>query len=443
MNVIAEMLRGAARKPQDRRVGIEIERLAMWKDGKALRYLSQSGPDGKPRPGAEVLLNQLHEKNGWELVLGEKGRPIGMKTPLGKVSLEPGSQLELSTEPLADLFSLVEEIRTFEQKVSQITDPWGLVWMGLGVNPANRVDEIDLIPAVRYEIMTKYLPQRGRLATSMMRLTTSIQINLDYTSEAEAIEMLRVALIGAPISYALFANSPIAEGKPTGNLSYRNSIWNETDPDRTGLLTEVLCEGYDFDSYARMIWNRPLMFAQNTAGQYLDVGGHSLAQLDQGAVTGVPADERNQMNGIRELFTEARLKPGYVEVRSIDGLRPADREAATAFWVGLLYNTESRRAVVEEMGGCCEDPIHKKLLAAASLDGLDAKVGNVAIRPIAETLVVAAQKGLERRGLGEEKFLEPIIRNLRDNLNPAQRVLDYYRECPDIGALIEYAGQHG
>src|SRR4051812_33593593 len=209
MNQIAALLRSSIRHEKQRRIGIEIERAGMWTDGMSLHYQEQKYGSGV-RPGAERLLRELSKNTKWPLVESGLGKPIGFKTPLGKVSLEPGSQLELSTEPLCDLFAVVEATRAFEQEVDRITKDWGLYWLGIGVNPVASVNEIELIPSRRYQIMTDYFPSRGKYGLSMMRLTTSLQINLDYTSEEEGIEMLRAALLAAPLSYALFGNSPFS-----------------------------------------------------------------------------------------------------------------------------------------------------------------------------------------------------------------------------------------
>jgi glutamate--cysteine ligase len=437
---LAELLRSTTRRPEERKIGIEIERLGIWEDGQALHYRSVKGPRGEERLGADSLLRELKKRYKWPIVTSEDGEPLGFSAPFGKISLEPGSQLELSAHASTDLFTHSELVRQFEAQVDEITRPWGLKWVGLGVNPASRVEEIDVIPSTRYHIMTDYLGKRARLGTSMMRLTTSVQINLDYTSEEEGIEMLRAALAATPVSYALFANSPIANGAETGYLSYRSAIWRETDPDRTGLLPEVFEDGFDFTGYAKLAWHRPLMFAQDGNQHYVPGEGVSLADIAAGKRKGLTADDNNRLNGIRELFTEARLKPGYVEVRNIDGLRVADRYAAVAFWIGLLYSREARLTALKHCSAASSDD-REKLFLAATREGLSAKAGRCGLKALAKELVNIARQTLKSRGYGEEKFLEPVVQTIEEELNPAQRILKEWNGSwkREMAQLIRYA----
>ena len=440
---VADMLKKSARRVKDRRIGIEIERIGMWPDGQALNYREQTGPNGEVRHGAETLLNTLKQRHpNWEPLYGDDQRPIGFNTPFGKVSLEPGSQLELSVQATDDLLNQVEIATSFENEVDSITEPWGLKWIGLGVNPAGTVDEIDVIPSHRYHIMTEYLGKRARLGTSMMRLTSSLQINLDYTSEAEGIDMLRAALAAAPVSYALFGNSPIVGRKPTDGLSYRHTIWLETDPDRSGLLPEAFASDFTFEKYAELAAKRPLMFAQDQAGTYIAANGASFNDIAAGKLPNAVADENNGLNSLRELFTDARIKPGYVEVRSIDGLRPRERYAAVAFWVGILYSAEARKRALAHCSSATADNLQAVWMAAAK-KGLPAIVGKCGVRSLAHDLAGVAKDTLLERGYGEEKFLEPVWDILESGKNPGQLALDLYTGDPENGMrrLIEFASQ--
>lgn len=421
-NQIASWLRRAIKTERDRKVGIEIERMGMWPDGKALHYRRQVAADGTQRPGAEDLLKALHEKYGWPLVENEKGQPLGMKSPYGKVSLEPGSQLELSSDPHPDLRRARIEIRKFEAQVEEITQTWGMKWPGIGVNPTQTVSDIDVIPSARYHIMTEYLPKRGKLATSMMRLATSIQVNLDYTSEAEGIAMLRAGLAGAPLSYALFGNSPFSEGNTTNVLSFRNLIWRDTDPDRTGLLPQAFDPDFNFDTYADLVWHRPLMFAQDGSGNYIPGNGKSLADIAAGKLPGATITDDNQMNAIREMFFETRLKPGYVEVRCLDALMPAQRYAAVAFWMGILYDRTARDLMLQTFGTLTPEA-RTALMQSAASEGLRAKADHRTLSEIAREFLPAIRSGLKSRGFDEELFLAPMEQTLREGESPADKLL--------------------
>jgi len=432
----AQLLERSCRDKAVRNIGIEIERIGMWENGDSLHY--QPGKEG--RPGAGQILVQLGEKLGWPLATYSEASPLGLTGPAGKVSLEPGSQLEFSANPMPSVQTTTKAVLAFEEEVDLLPSTKGLRWIGLGMNPFARVEEMDVIPLTRYRLMTDYLAKQGTLGTSMMRLTSSIQLNYDYSSEAEAISMLRAGLALAPLSTALFGNSPFAEGRPNGWLSMRSEIWRNTDPERTGLMPEAFEKGFNFLRYAELAWKRPLMFVQ--ARDEKNVASHrrSLQEIALGQLDSCVLNEENELNALRQVFTEARLKPGYVEIRSIDGLRVADRGPCIAFWTGIMYSEAARNLAIDRLGGLTPK-LHNQLWVAASRDGLRAQIGNLSLQTLAEEMLQASKKGLIQRGLGEEVFLSPIDRNVRDSKNPADRILDLYSGPwkRDLSQVIRYS----
>ena len=72
----------------------------------------------------------------------------------------------------------------------------------------------------------------AKAANIMRRLTLPFQVNLDFSSEADMVDTMRLGIALQPIATALFANSPFRDGKPTGYLSWRSHVWTDTDPDR-------------------------------------------------------------------------------------------------------------------------------------------------------------------------------------------------------------------
>ena len=421
---LTDLLIAEERGISDRQIGLEVERIAIWKDGSPFRY-QEDPKTGKP--GAEKLLNQLHEAYGWKLVESLPSRPIGLETPHGKISLEPGSQLECAVLPQKNLVEVANHLEEYDRQVDKVVQAWeGLIFLGIAVNPVHRNDEIDVIPSPRYHIMTDVLGKTGRYGTTMMRRTSSVQINLDYTSEAEAIEMLRVALLVAPISTALFANSPFLEGKPTGFLSARAEIWRNTDPARTGLLEEAFEMGFNFDRYSAYLWKMPLMFVQNAQGDYINAQGCSLADIAGGKLPGVEINPTNMRWSIQQCFTEARLKPGYVEVRSVDGQLPQYRLASAAFWMGLLYEPRARKVAFELLGKLSAAD-REGLWNETSRNALKTEYRGLKIREVAQKLVFASLEGLKKRGYGEEAYLTPLVENVKLGLCPADRILEKFK----------------
>jgi glutamate--cysteine ligase len=432
---LSQLFRSEIRIPSERKVGLEIERIAVWRDGRPFLYRQSAN---NHRQGAEQLINELHQKYGWKVVESPSGEPIGLECPKGKVTLEPGSQVEFAVDPQESLIDVKNILSQYDQNIDEVIKSWkGLCFLGLAVNPIHRIDEIDVIPSPRYAIMTDILGRTGKFGTSMMRRTSSVQINLDYTGEKEAIEMLQVSLLVAPVSTALFANSPFFEGKPSGFLSMRSEIWRQTDNRRTGLLPQAFEPGFNFDSYASILWELPLMFVVNDEGQYVNAQNCSLNDISLGKLPGVNVNPVNMRSSVQQLFTEGRLKPGYVEVRSVDGQLPHYRLASAAFWLGLLYSSEARQLAFELLGNTSFQE-RDELWKEASKIGMKAKVKNISIKEMAQKLITKSEEELRRRGCQEEVFLKPLIENLQKSLCPAQVLLQEFQQKwhSDLKAML-------
>ncbi len=431
----AQLLERECRSNSQHRIGLEIERIGVWADGTSLRYETGNRP-----LGAERLLRQLSEHLQWPVTAKSGDRPLGLQAPLAKISLEPGSQLEFAVNPLNSIAEVAAALGELETQVDTITAPSGLQWIGLGVNPVASVEDIDVIPLPRYHIMTEYLPKQDTLGTTMMRLTSSIQINFDYSSEKQAIEMLQVGLLAAPLSTALFGNSPLSHGRPNGWLSFRSEVWRHTDPDRQGLLPQALAPGFSFAKYAKIAWSRPLMFVQNNQGEHVRSERRSLEDIANGKLAGCSFNAENELTSLRQIFTEARLKPGYIEIRSLDGLRPADRYSAIAFWTGLIYSEEARALVLEKLGKL-EPKTLESLWIAAGKQGMKASVEGLSLLELGRQVFAMSRQALVSRGLGEEKFLAPLEANLAEGKNPANRILELYNGAwkQNMGEVIRYS----
>jgi len=417
-----DLFQKSTRAPSQRQVGLEIERIAIWKDGSPFCYQDQKG-----KPGAKSLLEALQKKYHWKKVLSPSQDLIGLESENGKISLEPGSQLEFAVYPQKSLQTVAAHLANYDRQVDEVISSWkGLCFLGLGTNPLHPLNELDVIPSPRYKIMTEVLGKSGRWGTSMMRRTSSVQINLDYTSEEEAISMLRTALLLAPLSTALFANSPFLEGKPTGYLSMRSEIWRHTDPRRTGLLPEAFRNDFNFESYSKYLWQMPLMFVQSDSGEVVDAQGLSLQQISQGQLPKVSACEANQRSAVQQLFTEARLKPGYVEVRSVDGQLPPYRLAAAAFWMGILYS-ESARELAKSIFGNLSATDLTDLWIRASREGLRTQFQELDLKKAALVILKESSRFLKERGLGEEEYLLPLQENVASGLCPADKILDKFQ----------------
>jgi glutamate--cysteine ligase len=280
--------------------------------------------------------------------------------------------------------------------------------------------------------MTNYMPKVGKLGLDMMYRTATVQVNMDYASEADMVKKLRVSLALQPVATALFANSPFTDGKPNGYLSMRSLIWRNTDPDRTGMMPFAFEDGFGYERYVDWALDVPMYFVKRN-DTYHDVAGASFRDLLKGQLPQLPGERATQSdwaNHVSTLFPEVRLKR-YLEMRGAD-VGPPDRIVAlSAFWVGLLYDQTSLDAVwdlVKEWSA--ED--RETLRTDVATQGLAAVVRGRNLREIARDAVDLSRHGLARRarldpaGRDESIYLEPLHRIVDSGRVPAQALLDLY-----------------
>ena len=133
--------------------------------------------------------------------------------------------------------------------VTKAGEALGLGFIGVGFSPKWRMDETPQMPKKRYTVMTNYMPSVGERGLDMMYRTATIQVNLDFSSEADMVRKMRVGLALQPIATALFSNSPFADGQPNGFKSLRSEVWRHTDASRTGMLPFVFEPSMGYEAY--------------------------------------------------------------------------------------------------------------------------------------------------------------------------------------------------
>jgi glutamate--cysteine ligase, plant type len=318
-------------KPADRwKIGTEHEKFVY-------RFLDHRAPSYDEPGGIRDLLDGLREF-GWEPV-EEGGKVIALAGSDGTISLEPAGQLELSGAPLDNLHETCAETGRHLEQVKAVGDRLGLGFLGLGMWPDKTREELPIMPKGRYGIMLRHMPRVGSMGLDMMLRTCTIQVNLDYSSEARMVKMFRTSLALQPLATALFANSPFTEGKPNGFLSYRSHIWSDTDPHRTGMLPFVFEDGFGYERYADYALDVPMYFVFRD-GKYIDAAGQSFRDFLDGKLPALPGERPTMTDWADHLstaFPEVRMK-SFLEMRGADG-GPWNRICALpALWVGLLYD---------------------------------------------------------------------------------------------------------
>ena len=308
---LIEYLEAGCKPPERWRIGTEHEKFVFRRSD--LKRVPYEGPDG-----IRALLQGL-TRFGWTPVL-EGENPIALAQGNCAISLEPGGQFELSGAPLETLHQTCGEVHEHLRQVKQVADELKIGLIGLGFDPKSRREDVSWMPKGRYAIMRRYMPTRGTLGLDMMLRTCTVQVNLDFQSEADMVRKFRVGLALQPVAVALFANSPFVEGKPSGYLSFRSHVWTDTDPDRAGMLPFVFERGFGFERYVDYMLDVPMYFVYRD-GKYIDVAGQSFRDFMAKKLPGYPG-EFPRMNDwsdhLTTAFPEVRLKR-IIEMRGADG----------------------------------------------------------------------------------------------------------------------------
>ncbi len=421
--LIEPMARGE--KPRDQwRIGTEHEKFVYCVNDHHAPSYDEPG-------GIRDLLLALQEF-GWKPV-EENGKVIAMTGDDGAVSLEPAGQLELSGAPLENLHETCNETGRHLTQVKAIGEKTGKGFLGMGMWPDKTRAELPMMPKGRYEIMKNHMPKVGNLGLDMMLRTCTIQVNLDYSSEADMAQKFRVGLALQPLATALFANSPFTEGKPNGMQSYRSHIWSDTDPHRTGMIPFVFDDDFGYERYADYMLDVPMYFVFRD-GKYINAAGLSFRDFLKGELSVLPGEKptfTDWNDHLSTAFPEVRLK-SFLEMRGADG-GPWNRICALpAFWVGLLYDQTALDAAWERVKHWTMEE-RETLRNAVPEQGLDAPIPNGSkLLDLAGEIIEIASAGLTARGRlntsgdNESGFLDPLRDVLAKGKSPAAQLLDRY-----------------
>ena len=430
----------AGEKPRDAwRIGTEHEKLVYKReDFRAPSYDEEGGI-------RDILLSL--QDFGWTPV-EEGGKIIALKGEDGAISLEPAGQLELSGAPLENLHQTCAETGRHLEQVKKIGERCGVGFLGLGMWPDKSRDELPIMPKGRYDIMLRHMPKVGDLGLDMMLRTCTIQVNLDYSSEADMVKKFRVGLALQPLATALFANSPFTEGKPNGYLSYRSHIWSDTDPHRTGMLPFVFEDGFGYERWTDYMLDVPMYFVFRD-GKYIDAAGLSFRDFLNGELSVLPGEkprEGDWWDHLSTAFPEVRLK-SFLEMRGADGGPWSRICALPAFWVGLLYDQTALDAAWDLVKDWSMEE-REALRNSVPKLALDAPIpGGRKLRELAKEVLAISRAGLAARarlnsgGDNETGFLETLDEIVASGKVPAQRLLDRYHGewGGDIKRIYKYS----
>ncbi|HNB26800.1 MAG TPA: glutamate--cysteine ligase [Alphaproteobacteria bacterium] len=414
----------AGNKPRgDWRIGTEHEKFVF--DLKTLRTVPYEGPNG-----IGAMLKGL-QRFGWQPV-EENGNVIALTMEGCNITLEPGGQFELSGAPLRSIHETCAEVGRHLAQVKEVAAELGVGLLGMGMNPKWSRADTPWMPKGRYKIMRSMMEKKGKLGIDMMIRTCTVQVNLDFASEADMVKKMRVSMALQPIATALFADSPFTEGKPNGFLSYRSHIWTDTDPDRTGTLPFVFEDGFGFERYVDYMLDVPMYFVYRD-GKYLDASGQSFRDFMAGKLPLLPGEIPTMgdwSDHVTTAFPEVRLKR-YIETRGADG-GPWDRLCALpAIWVGLLYDDQALDAAWDLVKGWTQED-HAQLRRDVPKQALKTRFHDRSVKEIALETLAISRAGLQRRasldriGGDESGFLNVLQEIAESGKCPAEEKLELF-----------------
>ena len=426
-----------AGKPRERwRVGTEYEKVGIYRDtGQAIPYFGKRG--------VEFILRELIERFGWAPE-EQDGNIIALTRDKAQITLEPGGQIELSGEPCESIHCTYAEFDQHIRELLEVTEPLGIIFLGLGMQPVSRLEEIEWVPKQRYRIMAPYMLKVGKLGQRMMKQTATVQANIDYSDEKDAMAKFRTGMGMAPVLIAMFANSPICDGELNGYRSFREHIWTDTDRNRSGLLKFAFAPEVSFAHYVEYALDVPMYFIVRNKN-YIDMTAVTFRQFLTSGYNGERATIEDWNDHLTTLFPETRIKR-YLEIRSVDSQPPDLMPALSALVKGAFYDNDCLQAAWDLVKGWSWDE-RMQVYLDSHRDALAARVRRYSLLDLARELVEIAWEGLRRQNqvndLGDDEtiYLKPLKDLLSQGKCPADVLLEKWEGelHHDIKRLIAYS----
>lgn len=422
LNVFAQ----ACTPPEGAAVGMEWEKEAVHRDGRRVTFPEEGG--------VQDALKAI-SASGWTPHY-EGPHIVGLDKAGSNITLEPGAQMEVATPPRRAIADLETDLRGHLSDLQQAFDGRDVHLLETAFTPIQPVATIPFVPKGRYAVMQRYLRRTGDLAHAMMKGTTSAQYAVDFASEEDAGRKLAVTYGLSPLITALTANSPLAAGAPTGDLSGRARAWLQTDPARTRLPASLF-EAFSFDAYLDWALSVPMMFLRRD-GQWFPTGGRTFGHwLEHGIDGQLPNMDDFDLH-LASVFPDVRMK-GFIEIRGAENGSLPDMLALAALWKGLLYDEQAleQATAIAHAAGAPGD--RDELVELAVTQGLRGRWGGRRLCSWVGLLLEAAETGLGRqgkRGPGEIAYLAPFQERAQQGRSPAEDVLSKWETKRDVASFL-------
>jgi glutamate--cysteine ligase len=399
------------------RVGSEHELIGVRARGPGIGTApGYDGPDG-----IGAVLAGFGER-GWEPVI-ERGHTIALTHGDDQITIEPGGQLELASRPMVDGRELVVQLADHTRALAEISAPMGLAWLSIGLRPFGGRADVPWMPKERYDVMRAYMPTVGTRGLDMMLRTATVQVNLDWSDEADATGKLRCLMGVTSILTALWAASPIVDGKVSGFQSYRAYIWRDTDNQRAGLLPFAFERDDVYQAYIDWALDVPMYFVHR--GGYRTVpAGLTFRQFLAEGWNGERATRGDWGLHLSTLFPEGRMKR-YLEVRGCDCGSMGMIAALAPFCQGLLYDDDARAAAIALTAGLSIEE-RQRIADQVPRTGLATRAGSGTLGDLARELVAIARAGLARVQPDATSLIDPVAHIAESGRTQADRIIELW-----------------
>lgn len=402
INEIKKYFQRHEKKPENFKIGIEFEHYVIDKD--TFKTISYYGKNG-----VGETLKQLEDR-GWQSSY-EGEYILGLKKDKKTISLEPGSQLELSIDADINIKNIEDEYEEFIDEINQILKGKNQILIATGYHPETKIDDIKLLPKKRYDLMFDYFKDKGKNAHNMMKGTAALQVSIDYSSEEDYKKKFRLANAISPVLYALFDNSFYFEGNEWESHNLRTHIWNNCDTNRAGTVEGALEDSFGYENYAKYILNRPPIFMIKN-GKDIATGEKKVRELFN------PDDysEKELEHFLTMFFPDVRTK-AFIEIRQMDSVPYRLALSAVALIKGIFYNEDNLNKAYEEIKHLTLEDINRAKYGIIE-NGLKSKLKDKSILEMGNWLVRLAKTGIDE---SEIKYIKPLEEMIEKGENPYEK----------------------
>lgn len=396
---IRKYIKSGEKECNNLKLGVELEHFVV--DLETLKTISYYGEGGV----AETL--KILEKNGWKGTY-EGEYILALDKGNKSITLEPGSQLELSLKAEEKIKDIETEYFEFLEEIIPILEAKGQGLMAVGYHPVTKIDEIKILPKKRYDFMFNYFKKTGTHAHNMMKGTCAFQVSMDYRDEEDYRRKYRVINALSPVMYTIFENARYFEGEIRDKHAIRAFIWENTDKQRSGIVPGALEDDYSYEKYAEFVLNCPPILQIKDGVPYSTEDKKVMDLLDPDNYEMYELEHYLTM-----VFPDCRTKK-FMEIRMMDEVPYPLNLAAAAMWKGLLYNDENLDKIYELIKDITIDEVIKAKEDMNDL-GLETIYRGMTILEIGKFIVELAKSGLDDE---EKDYILPLEGMLHEGKNP-------------------------